>query len=275
MILSTVLSTLGLFADSSPVIIGAMILAPIIEPIVSFSMGMVRYDTSMIKTGFFTIGIGTLVALFFSAGVSMIIPLDVVTSEIENRLSPTLLDMGIAIISGIAGAYGHAKEGIAKSLAGVAIAVALVPPLAVAGIGIGWMDWGIFRGAFLLYLTNLSGIIMFSGITFLFLGYAPFKTARAGLFYTLIILVLIMVPLSLSFNQMQEKIRITQQLEGTSFRSVKLKNVKVRFGKEVLISAKLVGPESVGTEEMEKIKEMIETEIGQPIILEVTSAIEF
>lgn len=252
-----------------------MILAPIIEPIVSFSMGMVRYDTSMIKTGFFTIGIGTLVALFFSAGVSMIIPLDVVTSEIENRLSPTLLDMGIAIISGIAGAYGHAKEGIAKSLAGVAIAVALVPPLAVAGIGIGWMDWGIFRGAFLLYLTNLSGIIMFSGITFLFLGYAPFKTARAGLFYTLIILVHIMVPLSLSFNQMQEKIRITQQLEGTSFRSVILKNVKVRFGKEVLISAKLVGPESVGTEEMEKIKEMIETEIGQPIILEVTSAIEF
>ena len=170
MILSTLIASFGLFGDSSPVIIGAMILAPIISPIVSFSMGMVRYDTNMLKTGISTILIGTTVALIVAAGVSIIIPLKVLTSEIDARLSPTLLDMGIAVASGIAAAYAHAKEGIAKSLAGVAIAVALVPPLAVAGIGIGWMDWDVFSGAFLLYLTNLAGIIMFAGITFLNIG---------------------------------------------------------------------------------------------------------
>ncbi|WP_235942639.1 DUF389 domain-containing protein, partial [Salinimicrobium oceani] len=178
MVLSTLIATFGLFANSSPVIIGAMILAPIISPIVSFSMGMVRYDVTMLKKGFVTITAGTLVSLAFAATVSIIIPLKIMTFEIEARLSPTLLDMGIAVSSGIAAAYAHSKESIAKSLAGVAIAVALVPPLSVAGIGIGWWDWQVFSGAILLYATNLAGIILFAGLTFLLLGFAPFKRAK-------------------------------------------------------------------------------------------------
>ena len=275
MILATLIATFGLFGDSSPVIIGAMILAPIIAPIVSFSMGMVRYDTNMLKAGIVTILIGTIVALIFAAGVSVIIPLKVLTGEINARLSPNLLDMGIAVASGVAAAYAHAKEGIAKSLAGVAIAVALVPPLAVAGIGIGWWDWDVFSGAFLLYLTNLAGIIMFAGITFLLLGFAPFRRARMGLIYTLIIIALVMVPLSLSFNRIKQEARITSKLEGTHFDKIFLRDVKVRTGKPLMISLKLVSPEAIDSKEMEKIKGQIEAEIGEPIILEVVSAIEF
>lgn len=275
MILATLIASFGLFGDSSPVIIGAMILAPIIAPIVSFSMGMVRYDTNMLKTGIVTILIGTIVALIFSAGVSIIIPLKVLTPEINARLTPTLLDMGIAVASGIAAAYAHAKEGIAKSLAGVAIAVALVPPLAVAGIGIGWWDWEVFSGAFLLYLTNLAGIIMFAGITFLLLGFAPFRRARMGLVYTLIIISIVMVPLSLSFNRIKQEARITSKLEGTNFNKIFLRDVRVRTGKPIMVSLKLVSPESIDSKEMEKIKEQIEEKIGEPIILEVITAIEF
>ena len=275
MILATLIATFGLFGDSSPVIIGAMILAPIIAPIVSFSMGMVRYDTNMLKTGIVTIVIGTIVALIFAAGVSIIIPLEVLTNEINARLTPNLLDMGIAVASGIAAAYAHAKEGIAKSLAGVAIAVALVPPLAVAGIGIGWWDWEVFSGAFLLYLTNLAGIIMFAGITFLLLGFAPFKRARMGLVYTLVIISLVMVPLSLSFNRIKQEASITSKLEGTNFNKIYLRDVKVRTGKPLMISLKLVSPEAIDSEEMGRIKGKIEEKIGQPIILEVISAIEF
>lgn len=275
MILSTLIATFGLFADSSPVIIGAMILAPIITPIVSFSMGMVRYDVNMLKTGIITIVAGTIVSLIFAAGVSTIIPLKVLTSEIDARLSPTLLDMGIAVASGVAAAYAHAEKGIAKSLAGVAIAVALVPPLAVAGIGIGWMDWEVFSGAFLLYLTNLAGIIMFAGITFLILGFAPFRRARMGLVYTLIIILLVMVPLSLSFERIKEEASITRELEGSKFEEVILKDVKVRFGKRLVVSVKLVSAEAIETEDMQIIKEQIEEKIGKPVTLEVVSAIEF
>lgn len=275
MILATLIATFGLFGDSSPVIIGAMILAPIISPIVSFSMGMVRYDTNMLKTGIVTILIGTIVALIFAAGVSIIIPLEVLTDEINARLTPNLLDMGIAVASGVAAAYAHAKEGIAKSLAGVAIAVALVPPLAVAGIGIGWWDWEVFSGAFLLYLTNLAGIIMFAGITFLLLGFAPFKRARMGLVYTLIIISAVMIPLSLSFNRIKQEASITSKLEGINFDKIYLRDVKVRTGKPLMVSLKLVSAETIDSKEMGKIKEQIEEKIGQPIILEVISAIEF
>jgi len=275
MILATLIATFGLFGDSSPVIIGAMILAPIIAPIVSFSMGMVRYDTNMLKTGIVTILIGTIVALIFAAGVSMVIPLEVITSEIDARLTPTLLDMGIAIASGIAAAYAHAKEGIAKSLAGVAIAVALVPPLAVAGIGIGWWDWDVFSGAFLLYLTNLAGIIMFAGITFLLLGFAPFRRARMGLVYTLITIGIVMIPLSLSFNRIKQEANITSKLEGTNFDKIYLRDVKVRTGKPIMVSLKLVAPVAIDANDMQKIKKQIEEKIGEPIILEVISAIEF
>ncbi|MGW1456449.1 DUF389 domain-containing protein [Salegentibacter agarivorans] len=272
MILSTLIATFGLFANSSPVIIGAMILAPIISPIVSFAMGMVRYDTNMLKRGIITILIGTGVSLLFSSGVTLIIPIKLITSEIDARLSPTLLDMGIAVASGVAAAYAHAKEGIAKSLAGVAIAVALVPPLAVSGIGIGWWDWQVFSGAFLLYLTNLAGIIMFAGITFLILGFAPFKRAKLGLVYTLILIGMVMVPLSLSFNRIKKEASITRELEGSTVNELVIRDVKVRFGDPLRVSLTLVGPENLSGDEMRDIKKQLEEDIGEPIHLEVISA---
>ena len=272
MILSTLIATFGLFANSSPVIIGAMILAPIISPIVSFAMGMVRYDTNMLKRGIITILIGTGVSLLFSSGVTLIIPIKLITSEIDARLSPTLLDMGIAVASGVAAAYAHAKEGIAKSLAGVAIAVALVPPLAVSGIGIGWWDWQVFSGAFLLYLTNLAGIIMFAGITFLILGFAPFKRAKLGLVYTLILIGMVMVPLSLSFNRIKKEASITRELEGSTVNELVIRDVKVRFGDPLRVSLTLVGPENLTGDQIRDIKKQLEEDIGEPINLEVISA---
>jgi len=274
MILSTLIATFGLFADSSPVIIGAMILAPIISPIVSFSMGMVRYDKDMLKTGLITIIVGTLVSLFFAAIITISIPMKVHTSVIDARLSPNLLDLGIAVVSGIAAAYAHAKEGIAKSLAGVAIAVALVPPLAVAGIGIAWWDWDVFSGAFLLYLTNLAGIILFSGLTFLILGFAPFKRAKLGLIYGLLIILLVAVPLSFSFNRIKQEALITSQLEGATINGVILRNVKVQFRKTLKISLKMVAPEPLDDAKMKNIKQEIENRIDKEIVLEIIYAIE-
>jgi uncharacterized hydrophobic protein (TIGR00271 family) len=273
MILSAVISTFGLFGDSSPVIIGAMILAPLMSPIVSFSMGVVRYDVNMLKNGIKTILIGTAVSLLFAALVSIAIPLRVVTSEMAARLSPTLLDLGIALASGVAAAYAHAKEEIAKTLAGVAIAVALVPPLAVAGIGIGWMDWDVFSGAFLLYLTNLAGIIMLSGLTFLLLGFAPFRRARAGLIYTLIIIVAVCIPLTFSFNQIMQEAQITEKLEGKSIHNVVLNDVRVRFGKPPKVNLKVISPESLKDGEIQAIKAEIEAILESEIRLEVVNVV--
>lgn len=275
MVLSTLITTFGLYANSAPVIIGAMILAPLISPLVSFSMGLIRFDVVLLKTSFKTIVIGTLASLFVAAVVSLMIPLKIVTSEISSRLTPTLLDLGIAVASGVAAAFAHAKEGIAKSLAGVAIAVALVPPLVVAGIGIGWLDWSIFSGAFLLYLTNLAGIIMFGGLTFLLLGFAPFKRAKKGLIYSLVIVLLVCVPLTFSFYRIKQEAEITRALEGYQFKKITLKDVRVRSGDVPVISIKIVAPKSVTDDELLEIKEHVEDKINRKIIIEFITAIEF
>lgn len=275
LVLSTLIATFGLYGNSSPVIIGAMILAPLMSPIVAFAMGVVRYDTMLLREGLKTIFWGTLVALGVTVMITQIIPLEIMTGEMQARLSPTLLDLGIAVASGIAAAYVHAKEGIAQSIAGVAIAVALVPPLAVSGIGIGWWNWHIFSGAFLLYLTNLAGIILFAGFTFWILGFTPFKRAGKGLLYTFFIVILLGVPLSFSFNHIIEEARITQLLEGHQIDNYVFKEVEVRYGDPVAIEFKLVTPYSISDVDLRKLKQEIHQIVGEDVTISIISSIEF
>jgi uncharacterized hydrophobic protein (TIGR00271 family) len=166
MILSTLLATTGLFANSAPVIIGAMILAPLMAPIISLSMGVIRTDQFLLFKSIQTLAIGIFMALLFSSIYTIFIPLDQITAEMQGRLHPNLLDLLVAVFSGIAGAYATSKEEVAKSLAGVAIAVALVPPLSVTGIGIGLGNIDVIYGSFLLFITNLVGITLSASLTF-------------------------------------------------------------------------------------------------------------
>lgn len=269
MVLATLLATFGLFANSTPVIIGAMILAPLMGPIISMALGTLRQDEGLMLTSARSIGVGTALAISCAVIATWLIPLNTINSEIAARISPTLLDLGVAVVSGIAGAYAHARAEVAKSLAGVAIAVALVPPLAVAGIGLGWADLTVFWGAFLLYLTNLVGIILAAVLTFLFLGYSPFHRARRGLALTFGLVVLLSIPLALSFSHMVQEGRIKQQLEGIVLEDIQLRHVQVRPGQPIRISLTLVSRTTINEAQMDDIKGLIEQKLAQPVELEV------
>ncbi|MEA3383678.1 MAG: TIGR00341 family protein, partial [Campylobacterota bacterium] len=217
MVLSTLLATTGLFQSSAPVIIGAMILAPLMSPIVSLSMGIVRGENSLINNSTKTLFYGIVTALIFSCIFTYMMPLSVLTDEMRGRLNPNLLDLMVAVISGIAGAYANSKSEVAKSLAGVAIAVALVPPLSVTGIGIGWMDWNIIYGSFLLFITNLVGITLSAALTFIVLGYAPIHRAKKGIVYTTVLLVIITIPLLISFSKVIKQNNILNQIQNQTY----------------------------------------------------------
>lgn len=276
MTIASIIATFGLYHNSTPVIIGAMILTPLMSPIVAFSMAIIRFDVSMITSSMRTILMGTGVSILFAALVSLMIPMRIITPEIDVRLTPNLLDLGIAVASGVAGAYAHAKEEIAKTLAGVAIAVALIPPLAVAGIGIGWMDWTVFSGALLLYLTNLAGIVLFGGVTFILLGFAPFKQAKKGLIASLIVTSILAIPLAFSFNHIMNEAAITRSLEGLIISELTIRDVKVRRGEEkTIVSLRLLAEESISDEQIRELKKKIEERINQPIKLEVSTNLEF
>jgi len=201
MFLSTILATTGLYLNSASVIIGAMVLAPLMAPIVSLAMGLLRQDENLIRRSIGTISLGIFLALMTAAVITQLLSYKPVTGEMEARLSPTVLDLIVAITAGAAGAYTKSYREILQSLAGVAIAVALVPPLAVAGIGIGRLDPEFFGHAFLLFSTNLVGIIMAATLTFRVLGYSPAVKSKRGISIVLLLLVLITVPLYLSYNR--------------------------------------------------------------------------
>jgi len=269
MVLSTLLAAFGLFANSIPVVIGAMILAPLMGPIISMSLGTLRQDDSLMLESGKSIAIGTGLSLLCAMLIAWFIPLNNINTEIAARISPTLLDLGVAVVSGIAGAYAHARAEVAKSLAGVAIAVALVPPLAVAGIGLGWLDFTVFFGAFLLYLTNLVGIILAALITFMVLGYSPFHRAKRGLMLTLVMVAILAIPLAIGFERMVAENNVLRQLDGQEIAGVKLVDVNVRPRDPLIISLTMVSKTAVDDAVMDEVKQEIERRLQQPVVLEI------
>ncbi|MEA3523083.1 MAG: DUF389 domain-containing protein [Campylobacterota bacterium] len=240
MLLSTLLATIGLFANSIAVVIGAMLLAPLMAPIVSFAMGLLRADSYLLQASLIKISWGILLALGASALVTVILPEMQLTSEMKARINPTVLDLGVAIISGIAAAYSKSFKEIIQSLAGVAIAVALVPPLSTAGIGLGQGDMLVFIQAFLLFFTNLIGISLAATLTFLVLGYSSVVKSKKSLIAIVIVMVFITYPLYDSFSKIIEKEQISKATSYERFfingKYIIVNKARLRYreGKDIL-----------------------------------------
>jgi len=275
MVLSTLLSTTGLFQNSAPVIIGAMILAPLMGPIISLSMGVVRAENQLISSSIKTLAYGVVTALFFSCIYTYSMPLSELTPEMRGRLNPNVLDLMVAIISGIAGAYASSKSEVAKSLAGVAIAVALIPPLSVTGIGIGWGNIDIIYGSFLLFITNLVGITLSASLTFLVLGYSPLKRARKGLLYTSIILALVAIPLIVSFTKLIKQNSILSKLNNKIYiidnKKIDISVLEVDLSSKIpLLYIKTRSNTLLSKEDLVSLKKKISEHIDDEVALNVS-----
>jgi uncharacterized hydrophobic protein (TIGR00271 family) len=270
LILATMIATFGLFINSSSVIIGAMLLAPLMQPIVSLSMGVLRQDSVLELTSARTVVIGVLSVLLTAAAIAWFIPIDKMTTEMSGRLFPTTLDLFVAIASGIAAAYAKSNEKISASLAGVAIAVALVPPIAVAGIGVGWAEWHMFSSAFLLFLTNLVGIVLAAALTFMALGYSPIRVARKGIITWFLIAVLVAIPLYSSFEKMKENISIQKTLANIHFtlkkQEVELTHIQlIQHSKILEVRCEVIASGFLSPEEKKMLKEVIEKTLGKKV----------
>jgi uncharacterized hydrophobic protein (TIGR00271 family) len=274
MLASSLLAGFGLVLSSAAVIIGAMVLAPLMAPIVSLSMGILRRDTRLLRQSGRTIAIGVLLALSAAALLALITPLQRVTAEIDARLHPSLLDLAVAVISGIAAAYAHARESVIKSLPGVAIAVALVPPLAVAGIGLGWGDLRIFGGAALLFLTNLVGIAATAALTFLVLGYAPIHTAVRGLRVLALATLLMALPLTVSFAHIVQVWRYENAVVSapvdTGSQNLALTETSVRIdGDIVVVRATVISALPLTAQQADRIKQQLQQRLNAEVRVEL------
>jgi uncharacterized hydrophobic protein (TIGR00271 family) len=171
--LSGAIATLGLALDSSAVVIGAMLVAPLLGPIMGLSLALAVGDSRLALQCFAVLGGSLIVVVATAAGLTALLPFHTLTLEISSRIRPTTLDLGVAVCSGLVGALVTVARGrrLSAAIPGVAVAVALIPPLAVAGFGMaaGWQTEVIW-GALLLLGANLAGIVLSGVLVFLLIG---------------------------------------------------------------------------------------------------------
>jgi uncharacterized hydrophobic protein (TIGR00271 family) len=178
-ILSAAIATFGLITDSTAVIIGAMLVAPLMSPILGLSLASVAGKRNMFERAVGALLRGVLLAVALAAFISWItqlLPFDILITlpnEVISRTRPTPIDLGIALAGGAAAAYALAQPQLSAALPGVAIATALMPPLCTVGIGISMQRPEIALGAFLLFLTNLVTISFAGIVVFATLGFRP------------------------------------------------------------------------------------------------------
>ncbi|MGA9278719.1 DUF389 domain-containing protein [Ilumatobacter sp.] len=178
---ASAIASLGVIADSTAVVIGAMLMAPLLIPLMGMSLSLVMgWADELKRAGLVaTVGVGVAVGTGFLMTAILGPSTDVdANSEIASRISPTLLDLGIALAAGAAGAYALSRSDVSDALPGVAVAIALVPPLAVVGVTAQLGASGESLGALLLFGTNALAIVAMGALTFIVTGAAAAESAR-------------------------------------------------------------------------------------------------
>jgi uncharacterized hydrophobic protein (TIGR00271 family) len=183
MVLASVIASVGVVVESTAVVIGAMLIAPLMVPLMGtaygVTMGWMRRTRR--SAGIALVGISTAIAT--GAVVGSVVPRSVdidANVEILARIAPTTLDLAIAVAAGAAGAYALSRSDVSDSLPGVAVAISLVPPLTVVGLCWQQAGWAAGNGALLLFLTNAVAILLAGGLTFVLVGATPLaKTSRS------------------------------------------------------------------------------------------------
>ena len=172
LMLSGAIATLGLLLNQTAVVIGAMLVAPLLGPLLGLSLALAVGDGRLaVQTGL-TIVLGAAGVIALAAVLTYVLPFQSLNGEIQARTTPTTLDLGIAVFSGLAGAVVTVsrEQRLSASIPGVAIAVALIPPLGVAGFAIGTQRWDLLEGPLLLFGANLGGIVLSGMGAFLLVG---------------------------------------------------------------------------------------------------------
>ncbi|WP_185209865.1 DUF389 domain-containing protein [Sphingomonas sp. NBWT7] len=202
-VISAGISILGLLLPSSAVLIGAMLISPLMMPIIGLGFGIATFDLVEMRRAAWALLLGSVIAILLSAAFVAVSPIQTVTSEIAIRTRPNLFDLLVALLSAIAGGYALIRER-STTVTGVAIAIALMPPLAVVGFGLATQNWTVLGGSLLLFLTNLVTIALTAATVARLYGFgahlSPSQTRLQG---TLIVvgLAALAIPLGLALKQ--------------------------------------------------------------------------
>lgn len=164
--LSVLMATFGLLVNSPAIVIGSMLIAPLLYPILGVALGMVMSNHDVLTRSLLTLTKAMVVGLVLSAAATLFFGDGLITEEIIARTEPSIIHFLVAFVAGAAVSYALAQPEWSETLPGIAISVALIPPLAVVGIGIAMLDMSIIAGSAEMLLLNLGGIIFAAMLSF-------------------------------------------------------------------------------------------------------------
>lgn len=201
--MSAGIAILGMLLSSPAVVIGAMLLSPLMSPILGAGFALATGKVKWLQISIRALAIGTIAGIAFTALIVLVSPLKTVTPEIAARTQPNLFDLLVALFSSLAGSYAmiRGREG---TIVGVAIATALMPPLAAVGYGLATLNWTVFGGALALYVTNFLTIALTATIMARLYGFRTDLSTRQGWFQNVgifLVFIALAIPLGLSLRQ--------------------------------------------------------------------------
>lgn len=213
----------GLITNSAPVIIGAMLISPLMGPILSFGFAFITGEEVAWKRSVKKIAISIFLTIVLASIATFFSPLKDITGEIISRTRPNLYDLIIAFMSGIVGAVALCtKKNYLTIVPGVAIATAVIPPLSVTGFGIGLLNFRIAFGGFFLFFTNFVAIIISTCIVFYMYGFRPSIISEADLSHLkkratvlALVLFLISIPLIYTLHESISEVKLRQNIHSS------------------------------------------------------------
>jgi len=225
LVMAGLIALLGLLTNSVAVVIGAMLISPLMAPIISSGLALTIGDLPLARRAFRTIAISVALTIAVSAIVTVISPLKEPTAEILARVRPNIYDLFVAVFSGISGAVALCtKRNYLITATGVAVATAVIPPLSVAGYGLGTGQLMLALGGFLLFFTNFVAIVITSDLVFFTMGFRTSHvdtiqySQRTRLLIVAAVLLLISIPLVytlvVDLNRLNSKKQIERVLKA-------------------------------------------------------------
>ena len=265
------IAILGMLLSSPAVVIGAMLLSPLMGPIIGLGFALATADYHWLRQSARALGAGSAMAVLLCALIVFLSPLQTVTEEIAARTRPNLFDLLVALFSALAGAYAMIR-GRAGTIVGVAIATALMPPLAAVGFGLATFNWTVFSGALLLYVTNLVTIALTAwGMARLY-GFSGSQSDRRTRLQNLAILaafVILAVPLGFSLRQIAWEANasrlIRAELEDVFGTSARLSQPDITFESDPMRVTAFVWTTEIRPRAEQRAEAEMSRRLGRPI----------
>ncbi|RME90883.1 MAG: DUF389 domain-containing protein [Anaerolineae bacterium] len=283
--LSSVIATLGLLTDSGAVIIGAMLVAPLMSPIIGLGLASLTGDARLLRDAGFGLVRGALLSVLIAVILTWsnrhlpFIALQELPGEVLSRTRPSPIDLLIALAGGLAAAFALAEPGLSAALPGVAIATALMPPLCTIGVGIALGRWDVAGGALLLFVTNAVTIAFASMLIFFILGFTPRREKSnrlpRGLVYSAIFTASLLVPLTLlsvSFVRQASENRLINTVVSEEVRKYDAELASLRVhqdGDTLRMEITVRTPQSLSYNDVNELQREIAVRLQRPVAIVV------